>query len=314
MQAFIPTRLVVAGPHAMHTEAAHPSTHFNLRPSAIVIFGPPLPGRRALARAVEHRIPNAHRVRAGRHGLAVHQILHCLTEREIPIIEGDFRTSAQREALFRLIRDAGANPVFIAWLCDSDEAEREIYRRYASLPQRYADKWWRLWRDDHARREGPEAEIPARNLVVAGAHDTHEEQVARVAHALGLPDDLPEPLPAPRRVLVVDDDEDQRLMLGDALEELGCEVWRAKNAYEALGIADRIPLDLVVSDQQMPGVSGLELARTLARRHPQIHVALLTGYAEEIADRAFDADGVELLLSKPTRAGDLVRLLDELTA
>jgi CheY-like chemotaxis protein len=64
----------------------------------------------------------------------------------------------------------------------------------------------------------------------------------------------------------------------------------------------------------MPGVSGLELARTLARRHPEIHVALLTGYADEIAERAFDADGVELLLSKPTRAGDLVRLLDELTS
>lgn len=297
----------------MHTEhVIRPATVPQTHGAAIVVFGPPLPGRRALARALENRIPSARRVRAGRRGLAVHQLLMCFTEGLIPIIEGDFRTAAEREALYRWIREARANPVFVAWMVEPEDARREIYRRYASLPKRYADNWWRLWQDDHARREAPDQEIPPDNLVRATSHESHEEQVERVSESLGI-DEL-EPIDrAPRRVLVVDDDEDQRNVLAEALEELGCEVWRAKDAYEALGIADRVPLDLVVSDQQMPRISGTELARTLTRRHPEVHIAILTGFADEIADKAFHTDGVELLLAKPVRASDLVRLLDELT-
>lgn len=243
----------------------------------------------------------------------MHQLLICFTEGTIPIIEGEFRTAAEREALYNVIREARANPIFVAWACEADAARREIYRRYASLPKRYADHWWRAWQEDHLRREAPEDEIPADNLVLTEAHESHDAQVERVLDSLGLVEADEDPEAAPRRVLVVDDDEDQRTMLGDALEELGCEVWRAKDAYEALGIADRVPLDLVVTDQQMPRISGTELARTLTRRHPEVHIAILTGFAEEIADKAFATKGVELLLAKPVRASDLVRLLDELT-
>ncbi len=283
------------------------------QPAAVIVFGPGLPGRRALARALEQRLPRAQRIAFGRRGTAVRQVMVALDERRLPIIEGDLRSAGERDALRRLLRQAGVEAVFVAWLQDPDEARREIYRRYASLPRRYADHWWRLWREDAARREPAGAEIPPGALIPAGAHETHLHQVERVAQAVGLREPQPRPAPLPRRVLVVDDERDQREMLGGALNELGCEVHLAGNVYEALGIAERVPIDLVVTDQQMPGARGTDLARELARRHPDVHVAILTGYAEETVDEAARTKGVELLLAKPVHAADLVRLLDELT-
>jgi CheY-like chemotaxis protein len=282
-------------------------------PAAVIVFGPGLPGRRALARVLEHRLPRAQRIAFGRRGTALRQVMLALSQGMIPIIEGDLRNADERAALRRLLIEAGAQPVFVAWLLDPAEAQREIYRRYASLPRRYADHWWRLWQEDAARRDPAGAEIPTDSLVTAGAHETHLHQVEHVAKTLGLRDRPPADAPLPRRVLVVDDDRDQRELLAEALQELGCLVYLAGDFYEALALADRVPIDLVVTDQQMPGPSGTDLARELARRHPDVHIAILTGYAEETVEEATQTEGVELLLAKPVHAADLVRLLDELT-
>jgi CheY-like chemotaxis protein len=280
-------------------------------PSAVLVFGPPLPGRRALARALERKLPGSMRVRGGRRGVGLRDLAAAVAKGSLPIVEADLRTATERGALYRVLRDAGVHPVFVAWLTESADAKREIYRRYASLPRRYADHWWRLWLDDAARREPLASEVPPEALTFAGAHETHADQVEFVASSLGV---------APRatasvqkRVLVVDDEPDQREILAAALTELGCEVHQARDAYEALGVADRVPLDLVVTDERMPGVTGVELARELARRHSEIHVALVTGHADEIVERAARERGVELLFAKPVRAADLVRLLDEIT-
>jgi CheY-like chemotaxis protein len=281
-------------------------------PSAVVVYGPPLPGRRALVRAIERRLPHAHRVRGGRRGPAIPEILASLRAGEVPIIEADLRTGLERRALHGLFDDAGAHVVFVAWMLDANDAQREIYRRYASLPRRYADHWWHRWQDDALKRDPTGTEVPPGDLVWAGARQTRADAVARIARTLGLPVEEPRQ-PDRRRVLVVDDEADQREILGSALEELGCEVYTARNAYEALGEADRHPLDLVVTDAQMPGPSGLDLARELARRHPEVHVALLTGFAEDLAERAAHSEGVELIFKKPVAAGDLVKMLDELT-
>jgi CheY-like chemotaxis protein/predicted kinase len=279
--------------------------------TVVVVFGPPLPGRNALARTLAHRLPGR-RLFAGHDRFPERDIAACLKRGALAVVEGDFATSAERAAARRAIAVAGGRPLFVAWLCHPEEARREIYHRYAGLPAGFADGWWEEWQRDFRRRQPLGDEIPTRELQVVGARGSQLDHVIRIAARLGLSGPLPHAEPAPKRVLVVDDDEDCRRVLAETLEALGCEVSQADSAEAALAIAQEEPLDLVVTDQQMPGRSGTELAAELHKSRPEIRVAILTGYAEQTVKQALSEDGVRLLLAKPVAGADLVRLLDEL--
>jgi CheY-like chemotaxis protein len=84
------------------------------------------------------------------------------------------------------------------------------------------------------------------------------------------------------------------------LAELGYESQRARDAGAALAMLGEIPdFDLVFSDMVMPGeMNGLDLARELARRYPDMPVVLTTGFSD--AAKVAAEQGVRLLL-KPYR-------------
>ena len=92
-----------------------------------------------------------------------------------------------------------------------------------------------------------------------------------------------EPL-RPLLILVVDDDHLVRENTVAMLEDLGHRVRAASSGSEALVKAAGLPgLDLVVTDQLMPGMTGLQLADSLATEHPYLPVLLASGYSE-VAD------------------------------
>jgi CheY-like chemotaxis protein len=65
------------------------------------------------------------------------------------------------------------------------------------------------------------------------------------------------------------------------LEHLGHEVVLAASADEALGIAhSETPIDLVITDHAMPGMTGAELIARLRESRPDLPMVLATGYAE----------------------------------
>lgn len=101
-------------------------------------------------------------------------------------------------------------------------------------------------------------------------------------------------------------------MLAEVLEELGFAVEQAPDAGVALALLDEgAAVELLISDQNMPGMSGVELARTVAERHPEVRTVLLTAYSdEEMCRRAVEANAVTVL-SKPLSLMDLERVLDE---
>ena len=106
-------------------------------------------------------------------------------------------------------------------------------------------------------------------------------------------------------VLLVEDDDEVAALVGQMLGELGFGVTRAASAAAALGaLADGRPVDLVFSDVLMPGgMNGVELARELRRRHPDLPVVLTSAYAGN-AKRDADAAGIALL-PKPYRLEEL---------
>jgi chemotaxis protein histidine kinase CheA len=79
-----------------------------------------------------------------------------------------------------------------------------------------------------------------------------------------------------RRVLVVDDSATVRDFLSGLLKEAGIEVQPASSGQAALALLQQSPPDLVLTDLEMPGMSGLELLREVRTRHPRIPVVMLT--------------------------------------
>ncbi|GFM37044.1 response regulator [Desulfovibrio psychrotolerans] len=82
------------------------------------------------------------------------------------------------------------------------------------------------------------------------------------------------------RVLLVDDEEDFRNTLSKRLKERGYEVHTAGSGSAALAILDTVPLDVVVLDIRMPGMSGIETLGEIRAKHLGVEVLLLTGHAD----------------------------------
>jgi CheY-like chemotaxis protein len=99
-------------------------------------------------------------------------------------------------------------------------------------------------------------------------------------------------------VLLVEDDKEVSALTREMLISLGFAVTHVGGAEAALGaLANSRAIDVVLSDIMMPGgVSGLELAREIKRRQPNLPVILTTGYIEAASRMN---DGEFHLLPKP---------------
>ncbi|HUO93176.1 MAG TPA: response regulator [Rhizomicrobium sp.] len=82
-------------------------------------------------------------------------------------------------------------------------------------------------------------------------------------------------------ILVVDDDPLIAMSTVDMLEDLGHTVIEANSAHRALEIIEGgASVDLVMTDQAMPGMTGVQLAEILRRKRPEMPILLATGYAD----------------------------------
>jgi two-component system cell cycle sensor histidine kinase/response regulator CckA len=79
------------------------------------------------------------------------------------------------------------------------------------------------------------------------------------------------------RVLVVDDEETIRHVLRDILFGLGCEVVTAAGGEEALRLFGEHRFSLTLTDRQMPGMGGEELAERIRQTHPEHPVIMVSG-------------------------------------
>ena len=71
-------------------------------------------------------------------------------------------------------------------------------------------------------------------------------------------------------ILIVDDDEDTAALLRDLLRKRGFDATAVSSGRQCLEHLRGHPTDVVVTDVQMPGVSGIELCVTLRERHPDL--------------------------------------------
>ncbi len=128
----------------------------------------------------------------------------------------------------------------------------------------------------------------------------------------------------PPTVLVVEDDAEMRDLLGEVLLEASCRVLGAGDGEEALETFLRTEIDVIVTDQMMPGMRGGELLEEVRRRRPDVPVIIITAFGSiESAVEAMKR-GAYHYLTKPFRMEEFVatvsaalrerRLMQELSA
>jgi adenylate cyclase len=100
-------------------------------------------------------------------------------------------------------------------------------------------------------------------------------------------------------VLLVDDEPGILNAVRRALRNERVEVLTAGSSDEALGWLEELPVDLIIADQRMPGMSGVELLHEVRKRYPRTARAMLTGYRTPSTIRKGVDAGAETFLYKP---------------
>jgi two-component system cell cycle sensor histidine kinase/response regulator CckA len=108
-------------------------------------------------------------------------------------------------------------------------------------------------------------------------------------------------------ILYIDDDEAQVFLIKRMLERWGYRVSAYLEQREALAalLAGEPRFDLVVTDFNMPGISGLEVARAIREARPDLPVIVVSGYITDELRAQADAAGVRELISKPHEVEEL---------
>jgi len=123
------------------------------------------------------------------------------------------------------------------------------------------------------------------------------------------PDGQADSRPSPSlKILAVDDDGLVLFNTLAMLEDLGHVALEARSGPEALDILEKNPVDLVITDQAMPQMSGMQLIAAIKARWPHLPVILATGYAELPAGAA---QGMPKL-AKPFSEADLASTITKL--
>jgi signal transduction histidine kinase/ActR/RegA family two-component response regulator len=115
-----------------------------------------------------------------------------------------------------------------------------------------------------------------------------------------------------RRILLVDDVAVTREMLYELLAGYGFEPLAVANGEDALAVLAQQPVDLLISDQRMPGMDGWALLHEVRRRWPLLPVLLYSASPPRRPDAYSPKLGFDASLLKPAATGDLLDLIDTL--
>src|SRR3954453_14511730 len=107
-------------------------------------------------------------------------------------------------------------------------------------------------------------------------------------------------------VLVVDDDPDVLEVLSDMLDDLGCEVLRATGGSDALEkLSSHERVSILITDINMPGMDGHELAERARRIRPELKILQLSGREPR--------RGGHPMIRKPFTEEDLAHVMQQTT-
>jgi len=119
---------------------------------------------------------------------------------------------------------------------------------------------------------------------------------------------------APLEVLVIDDEEAVRDLMSDILRMLGHRVTTHGTGLEALSAYIPGHFQLVVTDIGMPGITGWQIAGVVRAIDPDVMLAFVTGWAEDVSVEALKMAGVDEVIAKPFKIEDIQRVAEAAVA
>jgi DNA-binding NtrC family response regulator len=114
-------------------------------------------------------------------------------------------------------------------------------------------------------------------------------------------------------VLIIDDNLEMAANLQEILEDEGVRVTVAQDGPQALSKLDENGFDLVITDIRMPGMSGIDVLKTVHQRWPRLPVIVMTAYsADATLDEAYTAGALDVL-AKPVDIDHVIGLVERVT-
>ena len=111
------------------------------------------------------------------------------------------------------------------------------------------------------------------------------------------------------KILIVDDEQTQREILNDILQDAGFEVLLAASGEEGMDVLKKQEIFLILTDLKMPGMDGIQLLQQALDLNPDIQVILMTAFGSIPSAVNAIKNGAYDYLTKPFNKNDLLRLL-----
>ena len=103
----------------------------------------------------------------------------------------------------------------------------------------------------------------------------------------------------PPLLLIVDDEQQILSALRRSLRREGYEIIAVDSIREALRTLEEHPVDIILSDHKMPGMTGLQFLASTAKRWPDTLRFLITGWTASIPEAEIRALGIRAVIPKP---------------
>ncbi len=118
------------------------------------------------------------------------------------------------------------------------------------------------------------------------------------------------------RIMVVDDEQSVASMLQELLTLKGASVVAFGNGQAALTAFTSQPdsVDIIITDETMPGLRGFDMARQMLALRPQLPVILCTGYSAHVTPEIAQQAGIRAFLTKPIEIDSLVQTIHHVLA
>ncbi len=114
-----------------------------------------------------------------------------------------------------------------------------------------------------------------------------------------------------KRILVVDDNENIRVILKQMLEDGGYEAETAKGGEEALESMSLRRFDMLIADINMPGMTGIELLEKTKRAYPNMPVIFVTAYRKDKSLVRSVNIGLSDYIEKPFKMDEVLSIVKE---